>query len=162
MTFSLLFCIINSMSGIKIITKNKRAGYDYFLEEKFEAGMVLQGTEVKSLRDAGCSMNEAFCTFDRNNEAWVNQLHITPYQFGTYDNHNETRRRKLLLSASEITYLQKSLATKGQVLIPTKIYFKGSKVKLEIALAKGKKLYDKREASKEKEVKKTLKKAQFD
>jgi SsrA-binding protein len=140
------------MSGIKLITRNKRSSYDYFLEEKFEAGMVLQGTEVKSLRDAKCTMNEAFCTIDKNEEVWVNQLNIAPYQFGTYDNHKETRKRKLLLNAKEIAYIQKSLATKGQTLIPTKIYFKGSKVKLEIALGKCKKLYYKRETSKEKEV----------
>ena len=150
------------MTGIKIIVRNKRSGYDYFLEEKFEAGLVLQGTEVKSLRAGQCTMNEAFCTFDKNNEAWINQLNIAPYQFGTYDNHSETRRRKLLLNAKEITYIQKSLATKGQTLIPTKIYFKGSKVKIEIALAKGKKLYDKRATAKEKEVERKLKQGKYE
>jgi len=150
------------MSAIKIITKNKRAGYDYFLDEKIEAGMKLQGTEVKSLRAGKCTMNEAFCTVDKNNEVWVNQLHIPPYQFGTYDNHSETRRRKLLLNAKEISHIQKSLATKGQTLIPTKLYFKGSLVKIEIALAKGKKLFDKREASKSKDIDKKLRQGNFD
>jgi SsrA-binding protein len=150
------------MSGIKIITKNKRAGYDYFLEEAFEAGMMLKGTEVKSLRAAKCTMGEAYCTIDKNNEIWVNQLKISPYEFGTDANHMEDRRRKLLLNASEIEYIQKSLATKGQSLIPTKIYFKGSKVKIEIALGKGKKLYDKREASKEKDVKRSLRQDKFE
>ncbi|MBT4792653.1 MAG: SsrA-binding protein SmpB [Halobacteriovoraceae bacterium] len=150
------------MSGIKIISKNRRANYDYFIEEKFEAGMVLQGTEVKSLRAAKCTMNESFCTVDNAGEIWVNQLHISPYEFGTYDNHKETRKRKLLLNAKEINYIQKTLATKGQTLIPTKIYFKGSKVKLEIGLAKGKKLYDKRESTKEKDVARKLKQGKYE
>jgi len=150
------------MAGIKVITKNKRAYYDYFVEEKFEAGIMLQGTEVKSLRDAKCTMNEAFCTIDKNLEVWVNQMHIVPYQFGTYDNHAETRKRKLLLKSSEITYIEKSLATKGQTLIPTMIYFKGSLVKIEIALVKGKKLHDKREASKKKEIEKSLRQGKYE
>jgi SsrA-binding protein len=150
------------MSGIKIITRNKRAGYDYFLEETFEAGLMLQGTEVKSLRAAKCTMSEAFCTIDKNNEIWVNQLKISPYEFGTDANHLEARRRKLLLNAKEIDYIQKTLATKGQMLIPTKIYFKGSKIKMEVALGKGKKLYDKREASKERDAKRSLKQDNFD
>lgn len=150
------------MAGIKVISKNKRATYDYFIEEIFEAGMVLQGTEVKSLRAAKCTMGEAFCTIDKNDEIWVNQLKISPYQFGTYDNHAEARRRKLLLNAKEIEYIQKSLATKGQTLVPTKIYFKGSKVKLEIALAKGKKLFDKRESAKEKEIQKKLRQGKYE
>lgn len=150
------------MAGIKIITKNKRASFDYVLEDKYEAGMKLQGTEVKSLRAGKCTMNEAYCTIDKNNEIWVNQLHIPPYQFGTYDNHNETRKRKLLLNAKEIQFIQKSLATKGQTLVPTKLYFKGSLVKIEIALAKGKKLFDKREASKAKDIEKKIRQGQYD
>ncbi len=150
------------MSGIKVISKNKRVHYDYFVEEKFEAGLMLQGTEVKSLRDAKCTMNESFCTIDKNQEVWVNQMHITPYQFGTYDNHAETRKRKLLLKSGEITYIEKSLATKGQSLIPTMIYFKGSLVKIEIALVKGKKLHDKREASKTKEIEKKLREGKYE
>lgn len=150
------------MGAIKIIAKNKRSGYDYFLEEKFEAGLVLQGTEVKSLRAGKCVLNEAFCTIDKNHEIWINQMTIAQYQFGTYDNHSETRVRKLLLNASEIAEIEKSLATKGQTLIPTKIYFKGSRVKLEIALAKGKKLYDKRESSKKKEVERKLRQGKYE
>ena len=145
-----------------MISKNKRAYYDYFVEEKFEAGIQLQGTEVKSLRDAKCTLNEAFCTIDKNQEVWVNQMHITPYVFGTYDNHAETRKRKLLLKSKEISYIEKSLATKGQTLIPTMIYFKGSLVKIEIALVKGKKLYDKREASKTKEIERKIRQGKFE
>jgi SsrA-binding protein len=150
------------MSGIKIIANNKKAGYDFFLEEKYEAGMVLQGTEVKSLRNGKCTMGEAYCTIDANHEVWVHQLKIAPYEFGTYANHDEARKRKLLLSAKEITEIEKSLATKGQTLIPTKIYFKGSKVKLEIALAKGKKLYDKREASAQKDIERKLRQGNYE
>ncbi|MEE2671080.1 MAG: SsrA-binding protein SmpB [Bdellovibrionota bacterium] len=150
------------MSGIKIITSNKRAGYDFFLDEKFEAGLVLQGTEVKSLRAGKCTMGEAYCDFDRNNELWVKQLTIPPYAFGTYDNHNDTRKRKLLLHDKELKYIQKSLATKGQTLVPTKIYFKGSRVKIEIALAKGKKIHDKRESTKQKEVERKLRQGQYE
>ena len=150
------------MGGIKIITSNKRAGYDFFLDEKFEAGLVLQGTEVKSLRAGKCTMTESFCDFDRNNELWVKQLHIPPYAFGTYDNHQEARKRKLLLHEKELSYIQKSLATKGQTLIPTKLYFKGGRVKIEIALAKGKKLHDKRESTKQKEVERKLRQGQYE
>ena len=150
------------MGGIKIIAKNKRSSFDYALDEKFEAGLVLQGTEVKSLRDAKCTMNEAFCTIDNKHEVWVNQMHIAPYKFGTDANHKETRKRKLLLNEKEIKYIEKSLATKGQTLIPTKIYFKGSRVKIEIALAKGKKLYDKRESNKKKESERKLKQGKYE
>lgn len=150
------------MSTIKIISKNKRVGYDYFLEETFEAGVMLKGTEVKSLRAAKCTMGESYCTIDKNLEVWVHQLKISPYEFGTDANHLETRKRKLLLNAKEIQYIEKSLATKGLTLIPTKIYFKGSKIKMEIALGKGKKLYDKRESSKEKEVERKLRQQKFD
>ena len=150
------------MSGIKIIAKNKRASYDYFLDDKIEAGLMLQGTEVKSLRAGKCVMTEAYCTIDEKNEVWIHQLKIAPYEFGTYANHDETRKRNLLLNTAEIISLQKNLATKGQSLIPTKIYFKGSKVKLEIATGKGKKLYDKREASATKDVERKLRQGKYE
>lgn len=150
------------MAGIKIITKNKRASYDFFLEETFEAGLVLQGTEVKSLRAGKCVMTEAFCTIDKKNEIWVNQLKISQYEFGNRANHPETRVRKLLLNAQEIAYIQKTLATKGLTLIPTKIYFKGSLIKMEIALAKGKKLFDKRESTKKKEIERKLQQGKYE
>lgn len=148
--------------SIKIIAKNKRASYDYFLEEKFEAGMALQGTEVKSLRDGKCSINDAYVVIDKNHEVWVYNLSIPKYQFGTYDNHEETRKRKLLLKQEEIKQIEKALATKGQTLIPTIIYFKRSLVKIEIALAKGKKLYDKRESSAQKDVERKLRQGRYD
>lgn len=148
--------------GIKVITKNKRAGYDFFLEDKFEAGAVLQGTEVKSLRAGKCMMTDAYCTVDKNNEAWIYNLTIPQYEFGNRQNHNETRKRKLLLHSKEIENISKSMQTKGLTLIPTMIYFKGSKVKIEIALAKGKKLFDKRESKKEKEVARKLRQGKYE
>lgn len=150
------------MAGIKIITKNKRAGYDYFLEDKYEAGLVLKGTEVKSIRGGKTTMGEAYCTIDENHEVWVHQLKIPKYEFGTYANHDETRKRKLLLNEQEIKQIEKSLATKGQTLVPTKLYFKGPYVKIEIALAKGKKLHDKRQAKAEKDVKRKLQQGKYE
>jgi SsrA-binding protein len=150
------------MSGIKIIAKNKKAGYDFFLDDSYEAGLVLQGTEVESLRGGHCVMTEAYCTIDQNSEVWIHQLKIAPYEFGTYANHDESRKRKLLLNLQEINQLEKNLATKGQTLVPTKIYFKGSKVKVEIATAKGKKLYDKREASAKKDIERKLRQGKLE
>lgn len=148
--------------GIKIIAKNKRAAYDYFLEEKFEAGLELRGTEVKSLRAGKCSMTESFCAVDDKNEVWLHQMTIPHYEFGNIANHNETRKRKLLLNRSEIDSIKKSLAVKGQTLVPVKVYFKDSRVKLEIALAKGKKLYDKREAQKSKDAERKLRQGNYE
>lgn len=150
------------MAGIKIITKNKRAGYDYFLEDKYEAGLVLKGTEVKSIRGGKATMGEAYCTIDENHEIWVHQMKIPKYEFGTYANHDETRKRKLLLNEQEIKHIEKALATKGQTLVPTKLYFKGPYVKIEIALAKGKKLHDKRQAKAEKDVKRKLQQGKYE
>jgi SsrA-binding protein len=150
------------MTGIKIIAKNKRAGYDYALSDKYEAGAVLTGTEVKTLRSGKCIMTEAFCTIDNKNEVWIHNMNIPLYEFGTYANHNETRKRKLLLHIEEITNIQKALATKGLTLIPTKIYFKGSLIKIEISLGKGKKLHDKREADAKKSVERKLRQGNYE
>lgn len=148
--------------GIKVIAKNKRASYDFFLEEKFEAGAVLVGTEVKSLRAGKCVMTDAYCTIDKRNEAWIYNLQIPHYEFGNRQNHEESRKRKLLLNAKEIENISKSMATKGLTLVPTMLYFKGSKVKIEIALAKGKKLFDKRESKKEKEIERKLRQGKYE
>lgn len=150
------------MSGIKIIAKNKRAGYDYALQDKYEAGIALQGTEVKTLRSGKCVMTESFCTVDNKNEVWIHNMNIPHYEFGTYANHNETRKRKLLLHAEEITNIQKALATKGLSLIPTKLYFKGSLIKVEISLGKGKKLHDKREASAKRDIERKLRQGNYE
>ncbi len=148
--------------GIKIISKNKRVGYDFSLSEKFEAGLELTGTEVKSLRAGHCKIAEAHVNIDKHGEVWVYNMHIPKYEYGTYANHDEVRKRKLLLNRKEINELVKGTDQKGFTIVPTMIYFKGSLVKLEIALAKGKKLFDKRHAEAEKSVQKKLRQGNFD
>jgi SsrA-binding protein len=148
--------------GIKQIAKNSRAGYDFFLEEKYEAGVVLQGTEVKSLRDGKATLTEAFVTIDNSGEAWLHNLVIPHYAFGNLNNHVENRKRKLLMHRSEINNINKRMAQKGLTLIPTQLYFKDSKVKCEIALAKGKKLYDKRDASAKKDLDRKLRQGNYE
>ena len=148
--------------GIKIISRNKRASYDYHLENKFEAGMVLTGTEVKSLRNGKVSINEAHIIIDDRGEVWAHNISIPLYEFGNINNHEETRKRKLLLSKKQITEISEEMSTKRLTLIPTAIYFKDSIVKLEIALAKGKKLHDKREDAAKKDVERKIKRGLFE
>jgi SsrA-binding protein len=148
--------------GIKIIAKNQRAGYDFFLEEKYECGVALLGTEVKSLRLGKAIINEAFVTIDSVGEVWLQNATIPHYEFGNINNHPETRKRKLLLKREEIVQISKKMAMKGYTIIPISLYFKDSLVKCEIALAKGKKLYDKRDTSAKKDVERKLRQGQFD
>jgi SsrA-binding protein len=148
--------------GIKIIAKNKRASYDYALHDKFEAGMVLKGTEVKSLRAGKGKIADAFITVDKNGEVWANNIHIPHYEFGNIQNHKETRKRKLLLNRHEIKQLEKGINQGGMTVVPTIIYFKKSNVKLEIALAKGKKLHDKRQSDAKKDVERKLRQGKYD
>lgn len=148
--------------GIKIIAKNKRAGYDYFLEEKFEAGLVLQGTEVKSLREGKANINDAFVTIDGQGEAWLYNMTIPHYKFGNITNHEETRKRKLLLNSKEISEIVKNIQLKKLSVVPTAIYFKDSRVKIEIALAKGKKMYDKRDTEAKKDVERKLRQKEYE
>lgn len=148
--------------GVKIIAKNQRAGYDYFLEEKYECGLALLGTEVKSLRAGKAIINEAFVTIDSNGEAWLQNATIPHYDFGNINNHPETRKRKLLLKREEIHQIEKKMAMKGYTLIPLALYFKDSLVKCEIALAKGKKLFDKRDTSAKKDVERKLRQGQYE
>ena len=129
--------------GIKLIANNKKARHDYFVEDSFEAGIVLHGTEVKSLRQGHCSIKESFVDID-NGEVFIHQMHISPYEKGNIFNRDPLRVRKLLLHRSEINKIVGKIAEKGYTLMPLKVYFKGSLVKVEIGLAKGKKLYDKR------------------
>ena len=130
--------------GIKLIANNKKARHDYFVEDSFEAGIVLHGTEVKSLRQGHCSIKESFVDID-NGEVFIHQMHISPYEKGNIFNRDPLRVRKLLLHRSEINKIVGKIAEKGYTLVPLKVYFKGSLVKVEIGLAKGKKLYDKRQ-----------------
>jgi SsrA-binding protein len=148
--------------GVKIISKNQRAGYDYFLEDKYECGMSLLGTEVKSLRQGKATINEAFVTIDSKGEVWLQNASIPQYEFGNINNHAEARKRKLLLKREEIHQIEKKMAMKGYTLIPTALYFKDSLVKCEIALAKGKKLFDKRDTAAKKDVERKLRQGNFD
>ncbi len=148
--------------GIKIIAKNKRASYDYFLDAKFEAGISLQGTEVKSIRAGKVKISEAFVTVDENEEVWVHNMYIAHYDFGNIHNHQETRKRKLLLNKHEIKELIKGMGQKSQTIVPTIIYFKSSRIKLEICLAKGKKLHDKRDSKAQKDVERKLRQGQYE
>jgi SsrA-binding protein len=137
--------------GIKIIANNKKAYHEYFVDEVFEAGLALQGTEVKSLRLGQVSIKEAFCRI-RNGEVFVDNMNISPYEQGNRENHDPLRSRKLLLNRYEIDKLIKKVDEKGLTLVPTKIYFKDSRAKLEIGVCRGKKLYDKRETLKRKQA----------
>ncbi len=137
--------------GEKLICNNKKAFHNYFIEEKFEAGMVLKGTEVKSLRMGKANLNDAFALV-KNGEAFLNNLHISPYDFGNRENHDPERVRKLLLHKKEIDKLHGKVREQGYSLVPLRLYFKNGLVKVEMGLAKGKKLYDKREDMKKKEM----------
>lgn len=148
--------------GIKIIAKNKRATYDYSFEETFEAGIVLQGTEVKSLRAGRVTMAEAYITVDENQEAWIYNMTIPLYEFGNINNHEETRKRKLLLHDYEINKLYHQMKAARLTIIPVKIYFKNNRIKLEIALAKGKQQHDKRQDKAKKDVERKLQRREYD
>ena len=139
----------------KIICNNKKAFHDFFIEEKLEAGMVLTGTEVKSLRMGKANLNDSFALV-RNGEAFLNNLHISPYDFGNRENHDPDRMRKLLLHKKEITRLFSKIREQGYSLVPLRLYFKNGRVKVEMGLAKGKKLYDKREDLKKKDQKREM------
>ena len=136
----------------KLIANNKKAYHDYFLEEKIEAGIELVGTEVKSLRQGKCSIKEAFIRID-NGEIFVYQMHISPYEKGNIFNRDPLRPRKLLIHKYEIIKLESKIKEKGYAIVPVEVYFTNGRVKLLIALAKGKKLYDKRADIKAKDQK---------
>ena len=137
------------------IVQNKKAFHEYFIEEKFEAGMVLKGTEVKSLRMGKANLNDSFALV-KNGEAFLNNLHISPYDFGNRENHDPERVRKLLLHKNEITKLHGKVREQGYSLVPLRLYFKNGLVKVEMGLAKGKKLYDKREDMKKQDQKREM------
>ena len=131
--------------NIKVIARNKQARHAYFIDETFEAGLVLSGTEVKSLRDRNCNISDSFCLI-RGGEAWLMGCHIRPYSHGGVWNVDPDRRRKLLLHRRQINYLDAKLRTKGVALVPLELYFdEHNRVKLQIGLGRGKKLYDKRQ-----------------
>ena len=130
--------------SVKLIANNKKAYHDYFIEDTYEAGISLAGTEVKSLRMGKCSVKESFIRIE-NGEMTVYGMHISPYEKGNIFNTDPLRPKKLLLHKREILKLQGKIKEKGYTIVPVQVYFKGSLVKVQIALAKGKKLYDKRQ-----------------
>lgn len=133
--------------------KNKKAYFDYFIEEELEAGIVLTGTEIKSIRKGSVDLKDTFVTI-KNNEAFLLNMYIAKYEEGNIFNHEERRTRKLLLHKNEIKKLKEKIKIEGLTLIPLKLYFKKNKVKILVGVCKGKKLYDKRESIKERDLKK--------
>ena len=136
--------------GIKIVCQNKKARHNYNIEDSFEAGLVLKGTEVKSLRNGKANLVDSYATID-GNEAWLNHFHIDPYTPATQFNHHPMRKRELLLHKREINKLIGKTQEKGCTLVPLKIYFKNGKAKVDLGIAKAKKLYDKRATLKKQE-----------
>ena len=143
---------------MKVICSNKRASFEYFLLETYEAGIKLTGTEIKSIRAGKCNINDAYVIL-RNNRPYILNMHIAKYDNGNIFNHDETRSRELLLHKKEAIKLGQKIKADGLTLVATKAYFVGSLVKIEIALAKGKKLTDKRETIKKEEGKREVAKA---
>lgn len=137
--------------GIKLIDNNKKAYHEYFVEEKYEVGVELTGTEVKSIRVSGCSIKESICKINAS-QCFIIGMHIKPYEQGNIFNVDSDRTRRLLLHKKEIRKISETLKLKGYTLMPLQVYFKDSLVKLEIGLCKGKKLYDKRETLKQKDI----------
>ena len=138
--------------------QNRRASFDYELLERFEAGIALTGSEIKSLRQGGVTLGEAFARV-RNGEVFLEGMHIPPYQEASYNNHEPVRSRKLLLKRSEIAEITKGLERKGLTLVPTRLYFKGGWVKLELALGRGKKRYDKRQDQAKRDAQRQMERA---
>ena len=137
--------------------KNRSAYFEYYVDDKYIAGMVLTGTEVKSLRAGRASFNDSYCIF-HNNELWIRSLHIAEYSHGTVNNHDPLRERKLLLTKREIKKLESRIKEKGYTIIPLRIFFTDKNLfKLEVGLAKGKKLHDKRETIKQRDTEREIK-----
>jgi SsrA-binding protein len=137
--------------GQKVVAQNKKARHDYHIDDVWEAGMVLVGTEVKSLRAGRASLVDGFAEID-GHEVWLHGVHIPEYSQGTWTNHSARRKRKLLLNRSEIAKIERKVTEKGYTLIPLQLYFKDGRAKVEIALARGKKSYDKRNTLAEKQA----------
>ncbi|HIV34723.1 MAG TPA: SsrA-binding protein SmpB [Candidatus Blautia intestinigallinarum] len=135
---------MSKKESVRLVANNKKAYHDYFIDDTYEAGIELFGTEVKSLRSGKCSIKESFIRIERG-EVFVYGMHVSPYEKGNIFNKDPLRVRKLLLHRYEINRLESKIAEKGYTLVPLRVYFKGSLVKVEIGLARGKKLYDKRQ-----------------
>lgn len=142
----------------KVIAFNRKASHEYFLEDRYEAGIELKGTEIKSIRSGHVQLKDAYISF-QNKEAFIKEMHIPEYAYGNRFNHDETRVRRLLLHKQEIIKLQQKVQLKGYTIIPLSLYLSKGKAKLEIVLAKGKNLHDKRNTQKEKDAKREIEKA---
>ena len=147
---------MGSKEAFKLIANNKKAYHDYFIDEKYECGIELFGTEVKSIRMGKCSINEAFVRIDNHGEVYVYGMHVNPYEKGNIFNKDPLRARKLLMHRKEILKLESKIKEKGYTLVPLQVYFKGSLVKVEIGLARGKKLYDKRDDMAKKDMRREV------
>jgi SsrA-binding protein len=147
--------------SFKTIAQNKKARHDYFVEESYEAGIELVGTEVKSLRKGGVNLKDSWCDI-KDSEIFVRQMHISPYEQGNIFNKDPIRPRKLLMHHREIVKLYSQLKLQGLTLIPLSIYFKGSKVKIQVGLCRGKKLYDKRDDMAKRDAKRDIDRAMKD
>ncbi|MFV0381440.1 MAG: SsrA-binding protein SmpB [Breznakia sp.] len=141
----------------KVISYNRKAKHDYFIEETYEAGLVLSGTEIKSIRNGSVQLKDAYVSFF-DNEAFIKNMYIPPFAQGNIFNHDETRERKLLLHKHEIKKLQQKVKLQGLTIVPLSLYLYRGRAKLEIALAKGKHLYDKRNSEKERDTKRMIEK----
>ena len=147
-----------TIDEFKPVANNRKARHEYDILETVEAGLVLRGTEVKSLRDGQVNFKDSFATI-RNNEAWLRGCHISPYSHGTDANHDPERDRKLLLHRREISRLTGKIAERGLTIVPLRLYFKSGRAKVELGLARGKKLHDKRSSLREREVKREMDRA---
>ncbi len=156
-----LVTITGSKTGVQMIARNKKALHDFFIEETYEAGLVLTGTEVKSLRMGRASLNESWVEIDRG-EAWLQHAHIPMYINGTWSNHSPLRKRKLLLHRREIDKLGGQVQAKGHTIVPLELYFSNGRVKVKIALARGKQEWDKRQSLREQQDKREAQRAMKD
>jgi len=145
-------------SGRKVVAQNRKARHDYHVEDTYEAGLVLQGTEVKSLRDGAVQLKDGYASL-RDGELWLHNVHIAPYAPAARDNHDPDRSRKLLAHRRELDRLAGTTNERGLTLVPTRIYFSGSRAKVEIAVARGKDRFDKRQSIKERETKRDMQRA---
>ena len=146
---------------IKIIAENRKARHEYFIEDRFEAGMVLKGTEVKSLRQGRANLKDSYARIKKG-EVFIHQLHISPYPFAYYDNHDPLRVRKLLMHKHEVKQLYGKINERGHTLVPLRLYFRDGKVKLELALAKGKHQHDKRDTIRRRDEQRDLERQRKD
>jgi SsrA-binding protein len=140
-----IFCKANTIMGEKVVATNRKAHFEYFLLEHFEAGLSLQGSEIKSVREGKVSLAESYVSIENGHEAFLVEAHIAPYEAASYTNHDPKRKRRLLLHAKEIRELWNAVRMKGVTIVPVRMYLKDGRAKLDIAIAKGKKQYDKRQ-----------------